>query len=175
MEHWKDIKGYEGLYRVSDMGKVKRIKHVSVRVSHGNLPLKEKSMAISINRTGYCQVALTKNGLRKQKLVHRLVLSTFKPIDNEDEYQVNHIDGNPLNNSLDNLEWNTLSENIHHAIRIGHRRKPLKIGLFVDGKLINEYPNTKSAAESCSMSLGHLKRVLSKGLTTKYGTFKYIV
>ena len=61
----------------------------------------------------------TIDGKKKTYRVHRLVLMAFKPIDNPDSMEVNHIDGNKKNNSLDNLEWCTSSENQKHAYRTG--------------------------------------------------------
>lgn len=75
-----------------------------------------------IDKDGYYRVRLTlANGKRRNFPVHRLVLGMFSPINNMTELQVNHIDGNKHNNSLENLEWCTSKENIHHAMRIGLR------------------------------------------------------
>ena len=75
-----------------------------------------------IDKDGYYRVRLTlANGKRRNFPVHRLVLGMFSPINNMTELQVNHIDGNKHNNTLENLEWCTSKENIHHAMRIGLR------------------------------------------------------
>ena len=75
-----------------------------------------------IDKDGYYRVRLTlANGKRRKFPVHRLVLGMFSPINNMTELQVNHIDGNKHNNTLENLEWCTSKENIHHAMRIGLR------------------------------------------------------
>lgn len=79
-------------------------------------------MKFMIDKDGYYRVRLTlANGKRRNFPVHRLVLGMFSPINNMTELQVNHIDGNKHNNSLENLEWCTSKENIHHAMRIGLR------------------------------------------------------
>lgn len=171
---WKEIKGYEGLYEVSTNGMVRRIARVVSRKRYGNFFLKEKELALDTNKYGYMQVPLTKNGKRQQKLVHRLVLSTFFPINNEEEMQVNHIDGNKRNNNLSNLEWNTLQENITHSIKIGHRKKPAAVGLFLAGVEVKSFSSLKEAAKQCNMCYYYLRRVVSKGKSTKIGTFKYI-
>lgn len=75
-----------------------------------------------IDKDGYYRVRLTlANGKRRNFPVHRLVLGMFSPVSNMTELQVNHIDGNKHNNTLENLEWCTSKENIHHAMRIGLR------------------------------------------------------
>ena len=79
-------------------------------------------MKFMIDKDGYYRVRLTlANGKRRNFPVHRLVLGMFSPINNMTELQVNHIDGNKHNNTLNNLEWCTSKENIHHAMRLGLR------------------------------------------------------
>lgn len=103
-EIWKDISGYEGLYRVSNLGKVESLRN--------NIILKQ-----SPTKDGYLAVGLC-NGKTKTCRAHRLVAIAFIP--NPDNLpEVNHIDGNKTNNSVDNLEWVTPLENTHHAIRTG--------------------------------------------------------
>jgi hypothetical protein len=101
---WKPVVGYEGLYEVSIYGEIKSIKT-------GKL-LKPRLS------TGYAMVALWNNGLRKDLKIHRLVAIAYikNPMNKP---QVNHIDGNKLNNELSNLEWVTNSENLKHAYKNG--------------------------------------------------------
>ena len=72
-----------------------------------------------IDRSGYREVCISANGTQKSVLLHRLLLKTFYPIANMKDYDVNHIDGNKLNNCLSNLEWCTRSENVLHSYKIG--------------------------------------------------------
>jgi hypothetical protein len=103
-EVWKDIPEYEGLYQISNLGRVKSFQR--------NRELILKSFK---NRYGYHQVDLSKNKKGKSYTNHRLVMLTFK-LDVKSYYdEVNHIDGNKENNHIDNLEWCTRSENIQHA------------------------------------------------------------
>ena len=83
-----------------------------------------KPMKGHIDRCGYREVILSYYpNLQKQALVHRLVLSTFNPIENMELYDVNHKNGDKLDNRLENLEWCTRSENIKHSYKNGLQNK----------------------------------------------------
>ncbi len=102
---WKDVKGYEGLYSVSEDGRV-----YSIRYS--------KMMKPWTHPDGHAQVRLWLDGKRTTWYVHRIVASTFlKP--EEGREVVRHLDGNPRNNHVDNLAWGTQSDNIRDAVRHG--------------------------------------------------------
>lgn len=105
-EKWKKIKGYEN-YQVSNLGKVK-----------GKNILK----GWNLNGRKYVQIGLSKNGAIKKFLVHRLVAKAFlkNPLNKE---QVNHIDNNPSNNIVSNLEWVTAKENTHYTIKQGRNMR----------------------------------------------------
>ena len=102
MEIWEDIEGYEGIYQVSSLGKVK-----SLNFNHTK---KEKILKPFFNRDGYLSVNLYKEGKRKQYLVHRLVAKVFIP-NPENKLEVNHKDEDKTNNKVENLEWVTSKEN----------------------------------------------------------------
>jgi hypothetical protein len=118
-EVWKDIEGYEGLYQVSNLGKVKSIDryikqyngyNYSIRIYRG------KILKSNIGNRGYLKVVLHKQRKAKTYNVHRLVAETF--ILNPNNYsQVNHKDENKLNNCVDNLEWCTSKYNINFGQR----------------------------------------------------------
>ncbi|HRF69797.1 MAG TPA: NUMOD4 domain-containing protein [Candidatus Pelethenecus sp.] len=101
-EVWKDTVGYEGLYLVSNLGKVYSLRR--------NKVYKE-----FIEKNGYNRISVIKNGVRKKELVHRLVAKTFIP-NPQGKLCVNHKDNNRSNNKVDNLEWVTQKENIQHAV-----------------------------------------------------------
>ena len=113
-ELFVDIEGYEGLYQISNLGNVKSFKSVS-----------KNKILKPVYRKGYATVTLRKNRMSKLQSIHRLMATAFIP--NPDNLSdVNHKDGNKLNNSLDNLEWCTHLENMKHAFKTGLvNRKPL--------------------------------------------------
>lgn len=116
-EIWKDIEGYEGLYQVSTYGNIKSLPKVR-RNGTGTYIQKEKLLKPSNTSTGYKKVELCKDGKRKSFKVHRLVAIAFIP-NPDNKPEVNHIDGNKINNNIDNLEWVTSSENSVHAYETG--------------------------------------------------------
>ena len=110
MEIWKDIKGFNGKYQVSNYGNVRSF----TKWKNGAL------LKFGKTTTGYYWVNLVKNGRREiiQERVHRLVAKAF--IENPHNLpEVNHIDGNKLNNRVENLEWVSRNRNIQHAVEIG--------------------------------------------------------
>lgn len=127
---WREIKGYEGLYKVSDIGLVKSIDRMTTgsrkRKIHGTF------LKASINSAGYLVVCLCKDGKLTMKRVHRLVAEAFLPAD-KDRLYVNHKDGNPLNNHISNLEWCTQKENVQHAYDTGLRKPE---GLLTEEQII---------------------------------------
>lgn len=106
-EMWESVNGYEGLYEVSNLGRVRSLK----RATTNGIVLKQ------MMRYGYMHVCLSKEGKPSTKRVHRLVAEAFiaNPMDKP---VVNHIDGNKANNAASNLEWATNSENELHSYRV---------------------------------------------------------
>ena len=84
----------------------------------------KKYLSEQFDQDGYVKVQMmSTDGKRHRYSVHRLVMENFNPIENMEQYQVNHIDGNKRNNALTNLEWVTCQENINHAIKNNLRAK----------------------------------------------------
>ena len=92
---WRDIKGYEGLYQVSNAGDIKSLRKLKYNGS-GMFFQKEMILSQTNTSTGYKKVELTKEGKRKSHRVHRLVAEAFIP-NIENKPYINHIDGNPIN------------------------------------------------------------------------------
>lgn len=114
-EMWKDIKGYEGLYQVSNCGRIKRIRFIN------NIANKPQNKLVGMNKIdnlGYRTICLCKNGKTKYKRVHRIVAEAFIP-NPQNLPCVNHKDGNKKNNNVENLEWCTHSYNTKHAMKNG--------------------------------------------------------
>lgn len=122
-EVFKDVLGYEGLYQVSNYGRVKSLKRENIfycglRKEFLKRPVKEKILSFNKSNRGYLQVCLTKNGKYRTYTVHRMVAIAFIPNKNN-KSQVNHKDGNKENNRVDNLEWCSPKENSNHAFKTG--------------------------------------------------------
>jgi len=129
---WKPIRGYEGLYEVSDEGRVK-----SLPKSFNDLKLKrvrtypERLLKPSVLKYGHLRVSLYKEGVKKEFLVHRLVMMNFIS-ECPEGMECLHIDGNPSNNNLTNLRWGTSKENsedciTHKTIARGKRLPQTKL------------------------------------------------
>jgi hypothetical protein len=114
-EIWKPLKDYEGLYEISNMGRVRSL------IKKGNTKQQIRKTGLDV-ATGYINIMLRKNNKPLTKRVHRLVAEAFVPnLDNKPV--VNHKDGNKKNCKADNLEWMTYSENTLHSFKNGLQRK----------------------------------------------------
>lgn len=113
MELWKEVEGYEGIYEVSSLG---RIRSLDRQKAEGRGNYKRKGRVLQPSTADrYAVVTLCRGGRSKYHLLHRLVAKAFIPNPDAKPY-VNHIDGNVLNNKVDNLEWVTNAENQNHSI-----------------------------------------------------------
>lgn len=114
LEIWKPVSGYEGLYEVSNTGKIRSIERMTVVGRRGS----GRELRQYLTPYGYLEVSLSNKGKVSHKKVHRLVTDAFcEKLDGQDE--VNHIDGDKQNNYASNLEWCTRRENTIHAYRNG--------------------------------------------------------
>lgn len=146
-EFWRPVVGYEGLYEVSNFGRVKSIKFG-----------KERFLKLFTNHRGYLQVNLSKKGKVKKYFVHRLVAEAFLEIPEELKHlkgthylQVNHKDENKLNNNAENLEWCTSSYNVNYGSRTEKCSKKNTNGKLsktvlqydLEGNFVREWESTR--------------------------------
>lgn len=112
-EEWKDIQGYEGLYQVSNQGRVRSLDR-KMKCSDSTRFYKGKILKPSLNAQGYLFIYLSNKGITKEYRINRLVAEAFLP--NPNNYPVvNHIDKNRTNNKVDNLEWCTIEYNNRYS------------------------------------------------------------
>ncbi len=175
-EIWKDIKNYEGLYQVSNLGRVKSLSRF-IKCRNG----KRKTVTKILKQTSI-RYAMLDLGKRNKKIVHRLVAEAFIPNPNN-KPQINHIDGNKLNNNAKNLEWCTQSENQIHAYRTGLQKGYCKsqsgennpknrpvIQMDMNNNFINEYFSITEA--QIQIGLSHISCVC-RGVRNHSGNFKW--
>ena len=124
-EIWRDVVGYEGLYQISNLGRVKSL-----------LFGRERILKTRYNVEGYAVIKLTRKDKGKIYPIHKLLAQAFIP-NPENKPIVNHKDGNKMNNNLDNLEWVTHSENVKHSYKMG-LIKPKRGSENVQSKLSEE-------------------------------------
>lgn len=175
-EIWKDIKGYEGLYQASNLGRIKSLNF--------NGTNKEKILK---PRTGnrYYMIALFKDKKRKDLLLHRIIAETF--IENkENKPYVNHKDENCFNNSVENLMWVTHKENMNWGTRnqriafknTNNPKKCKKIAQYtLNGELIKIYNSINSACQELNINHSHIGQCCNNeyGRKTAYGyKWKYV-
>lgn len=136
IEVWKDISGYEGIYQVSNLGRVKSLPRTHKCYADRMYVTKERILKVHPNSQGYLRVPLKNGHKEERRFVHRLVAEAFIP-NPYNKTDVNHIDCVPTNNNAENLEWTTHSENMLWAVKCG-RFEHLKEQRSKRGKAIIE-------------------------------------
>ena len=172
-EEWRDVAGYEGLYQVSSMGRVKSLE----RKNCLGRTVKERILKSRTNRYGYMEVNLCADGKRKMLKVHRLVCQAFH--DNPDNKpEVNHVNEDKTDNRACNLEWSTRRENNNHGSRNERVAKALgkPIAQYtLDGKLVKVWPSTMEVQRQTGFSQGHICKAANGKFKQVYGfIWKYV-
>jgi len=170
-EEWQPVVGYEGLYEVSSLGRIRRVKILSP----------------ALKKHGYLQVSLVDgNGGRKSLRLHRLVAEAFIP-NPEGKPQVNHLDENPLNNCANNLAWATAEENTNYGSRTekasaknGCRTPVVQISPQALA-VVAQYESQSAAARATGINLASInaclrgKQKLAGGFVWKYRFAKIVL
>lgn len=150
-EIWKDIKGFEGKYQVSNLGRVRSHTRISTsRNASGEYQYmtKEKILRTFTQRGGYQRISLGKGKNKKAFMVHRLVGMAFVPGYREGLF-INHKDENPHNNHADNLEWVTPAENNSYGSHLKNCRRYRAVEqLTIEGQFIQCFVGIKEASKS---------------------------
>lgn len=156
MEIWKDIPGYEGYYKASNLGRIK-----------------SKRKILSPIKGEYLKVGLSKNGIQKTLYVHRIIAQTF--IENKNNFtHINHIDENKYNNKVDNLEWCTNKYNINYG-NAQKKKGKQQIRYHIiqkdkDGNFIKEWECASQVAKCLNLNKGTIRKSCKTGLKN-YGYY----
>lgn len=169
MEEWKDIKGYEGLYQVSNEGRVKRLSGIIPRGIKGDLPIKERILKCIVHKSKHLYVDLC----GKSIYVHQLVAEAFIP--NPNGYDVvHHKDLNPANNCVENLVWMSKEDHqkLHGKINSVLFSKQI-CQLALDDELIKKWNRMNDAAKALGINQGSISNCC-KGKCKTYKKFKWM-
>ena len=185
-EVWVDVPNYEGLYKVSNLGRIQRLPNIiRINTKHGYYERLECGGLIVFGKSNYYRVGLSKNGKVKTYLVHRIVAEAFieKPCE---DYEVDHINEDVFDNRAENLRWISSFENKSRSTRGRYRRKDAHMSNNSKAKYVIGYRSgveveKYSCAKELSMEKGikysTLKRQLQEnrcnieGIIYRYGDF----
>lgn len=171
-EVWKDVPGYEGLYKVSSLGEIASYDRYS---SNGKLHNRGKKLSKKISNSGYYRVCLCDGNSQQEKTLHRLIASAFIP--NPDNLpQVNHKNEDKLDNRVDNLEWCSVSYNNSYGTinerRTANTRK--RVQMFrKDGSPICQFESAHEAERMTGISFSLIARVC-RGKGDTAGGYKWM-
>ena len=188
IEIWKDIKGYENLYQISNMGRVKSLERIIIRCDNKTQTIKEKILKTRIGNNGYYTIILSKKGEIKKIDIHRLIAIAFIP-NPDNKPCIDHINGDRTDNRIENLRWVTQKENINNPISISKMKnnhhlkntfgaehplsKPI-LQFTLDGKLVRKWESAVDIKKELGFNNCHIssccngKRKTANGYIWKY-------
>ena len=141
MEEWRDVEGYEGLYQVSNEGRVRSLDRTIIKKNGVSLTVKGKIIKPRPIKNGYFRIVLCKDGVYTDKLVHVLVGKMFIP--NPNNYDVvHHINYDKTDNNVENLKWMSYQQHIEE-----HKAKKV-CQYTLEGKLVKTWDSTKDTIEN---------------------------
>lgn len=175
-EEWRDVVGYEGLYQVSDQGRVKSLERTFIDKIGRERYVKERILKLTVDGWGYLVVTLCAGG-KKNLMVHRLVCEAFN--DNRDEKpEVNHINEIKTDNRACNLEWCTRRENLNHGTRSERSAKTLSKPICqytLDEKIVKTWASLTEVKRKTGFVQSHISQVANGKRKQAYGfIWKYI-
>ena len=159
-EIWKDIRGYEGLYQVSNLGRVKSIPR------NGTIK-QERILKQCKDKYGYFQVVLHNKTIKSCR-VHKLVAEAFI-LNLQNKETVNHIDGDKTNNNVKNLEWNTIKENNENAIKLGLNKTKKIFQFDLNMNLIKKWNSSREIERNTNYLHSNILNCCNGKYKTMYG------
>lgn len=179
MEQWRDIPGYEGIYQASNYGNIRTCEgKTTMSVLHGVRHWKQRVLKQKCYKNGKgrvdARVTLWKDKTPHDYLVSRLVAFAWCT-GYYDNATVNHIDGNPLNNKAENLEWVSLSENIRKGHKDGLFHCEIAVELVDKHGYRKQFRSMAGASRFLGMSSGYISNMVAKGKTSVIGGYSVVI
>lgn len=165
IEIWKDVRDFEGIYQVSNLGRIKSLNYRNTGKPGIITPMHR-------NCDKYLRISLSKKGKKEYRYLHRIVAEAFIP--NPYNFpEVNHLDTNPRNCRLDNLEWCTRQHNINYYKTRLNRSKKVDVYDATTGTLISSHASVTSCAACLQTNDSYVSYLIRKNKTYKGFILKY--
>lgn len=173
-EKWRDIKGYEGHFKISSKGRVKSLKRTIEKNCGMKMKIQERIRKPHFTKDGYLRIRLIVNNKGKNFLIHRLVAMAF--IENpENKEEVNHINEIKDDNNVDNLEWVTRNENVEHSdwyLDNMHKANEVRVVVLPPSGKKKSYESIKKMAEQMNIKIPTAHSYVQKSKTLSSGRFE---